>query len=88
MTLSDNIVFLKLATCPPGTEEASLNITKAYCNSPIAPMHKKYLCFLEGSIYVQHITIEGLATASSIQVSVADVTVALLKFHDVEPCIK
>jgi len=41
-----------------------------------------------GGIYVQHITIEGLATAGSIQGGVADATVALLNFHGINPCIK
>src|SRR5882724_11588468 len=31
----------KVSSCPPGTQEASLDITKAYRNSPIFPQHKR-----------------------------------------------
>jgi len=48
-------------------EAVSLDIAKAYRNSPIPPNHKKYLCILwKGGIYVQHVAIEGLATAGGI----------------------
>jgi len=74
---------------PPGTEAASLDIAKAYQNSPITPIHKKYLCvFCKNHIYIQHDTIEGLATAGGIQGAMADTMVALLKFHKVKPTIK
>src|SRR5882724_5463607 len=82
-------MLLKLTTFPPGMEAASLDITKAYHNSPIAPIHKKYLCISwKGGIYVQHIAIEGIAIAGSIQGGVADAMVPLLKFHGINPCIK
>jgi len=41
-----------------------------------------------GSIYVQHVTIEGLAMAGGIQGNVADATLTILKYHKVEPAIK
>jgi len=76
-----------LLTCL--AEAASLDIMKASHNSLIALMHNEYLCVSwKGGIYVQHVTIEGLATASGIQGSVADTTVTLLKFHGIDPCIK
>ena len=79
----------KLATCSPHTEVASLDIAKAYRNSPISPSQKKYLCmYWKNNVYVQHVVIEGLATAGGIQGSVTDVTVALLKFHKIDPAIK
>jgi len=47
-------------------EVASLDIAKAYHNSPIAPAHKKYLCvFWKGVVYVQHVAIDGLSTAAA-----------------------
>jgi len=61
----------------------------AYCNLPITPNHNKYLCvFWKGGIYVQHVAIEGLAMVGGIQENIADVTIALLKFHEVGPNIK
>ena len=42
----------------------------------------------ENSIYMQHIAIERLAMAGGIQGNVVDATIALLKFHGVEPAIK
>jgi len=81
--------FKKLASFLPGTEAASLDITKAYQNSPICPEHKKYLCiYWKEAIYVLHVTIEGLSTAGGIQGSRADATVAVLKYHAFEPTIK
>ena len=42
------------------------------------PNPQKYLCvFWKNHIYVQHVTIEGLATAGGIQGTMADATVAL-----------
>ena len=63
----------QITSFPVNTQAASLGIAKAYCNSPISPQHKKYPCILwKGMIYVQHIAIEGLATARGIQGSIAD----------------
>jgi len=42
----------------------------------------------KGSIYMQHVTIEGLATAGGIQGNVADTTISILKFHAIKPAIK
>src|SRR5882724_8809339 len=70
-------------------EATSLDIAKAYRNSPISPKHKKSLCVLwKGGVYVQHVAIKGLATAGGIQGCIADVTLAILKFHGIEPAIK
>jgi len=78
-----------LASCPTRTQAASLDIAKAYQNSPILPAHKKYLCILwKGTIYVQHVTIKSLETAGGIQGSIADATIAILKHHSIELTIK
>ncbi len=56
--------FPQFTSCPAGTQAASLDIAKAYRNSPIAPTHKHYIPVMwKGSIYVQHVTIKGLVTA-------------------------
>src|SRR5882724_975585 len=44
--------------------------------------------YWKNNIYVQHVAIEGLATSGGIQGSIADVTVAPLKFHKINPAIK
>ena len=48
----------------------------------------QYSVFCKDAIYVQHITVEGLSTASGIQGSMVDTTMAILKFHDIQPTIK
>src|SRR5882672_11862676 len=70
-------------------QAASLDVEKAYRNSPILPAHKRYLCvYWKGSVYVQHVAVKGLATAGGIQGCVADATLDLLKFHKLEPAVK
>src|SRR5882672_7587553 len=79
----------QVSSCPDGTEAGSLDISKAYRNSPIIPRHKRYLCvFWKGDVYVQHVAIKGLATAGGIHGNVADATVAILKYHNIEPTVK
>ena len=79
----------QVSVCPDGTEAASLNIAKAYRNSPIIPGHKRYLGVMwHQSIYVQHVAIEGLATAGGIQGNVADACVALLNWHGIKLVVK
>ena len=83
-TLSDSHVCLQISNpcllhrsqqvsaCPVGMEAASLDIAKAYQNSPIIAQHKQYLAVMwRQAIYVQHVAIEGLATAGGIQGNVA-----------------
>ena len=72
-----------------GTEAATLDIAKAYQNSPIAPKHKHYLSIMwEGKIYVQHVAIEGPTTAGGIQGTIADACIALLKWCGITPVFK
>jgi len=74
---------------PQRNAVASLDITKAYRNSPILPKQKCYLAFMwQGKIYVQHVVIEGLTTASGIQGSIADACVIILKHNGVGPTVK
>ena len=73
-------------SCPLGTKAASLDIAKVYRNSPISPCHKKHLCILwKGAVYIQHVAIEGFATAGGILGSVADAALVILKHQEVEP---
>ena len=57
----------------------SLDIERAYHNSLILPRHKAYLAsFWEGSIYVGHVAVEGLATAGGIQGCLANAMLNIL----------
>ncbi len=84
-----NCAFPQLASCPEGTQAASLDIAKAYRNSPIAPIHKCYLPVMwKNSIYVQHVAIEGLVMVGGIQGSIADACIELLKSAGIHPVMK
>jgi len=84
-----SLPHIQVASCPENTEAASLDVAKAYQISPISPDHKKYLCiFWKGAVYVQHVAIKGLATAGGIQGNIPDATLAILKYHEVEPAVK
>ena len=68
-----------IASAPAGTQAASLDIKQAYHNSPILPQHKAYLVsFWEGSVYVGHIAVEGLAMAGGIQGCLANAMLDIL----------
>jgi len=41
-----------------------------------------------GGVYLQHVTIEGLAMGGGIQGNIADATLAILKYHKVDPDVK
>ena len=67
----------------------TLDIAKAYQNSPIVLGHKHFLSVMwENKIYVQHIAIEGLATAGGIQGTIADTCVTILKWQGIRPVFK
>jgi len=83
------LIHPKIATAPPGTQAASLDIERAYHNSPIAPRHKPYLAVSwNGSIYVGHVAVEGLATAGGIQGCPADALLDILHHHGIERVFK
>jgi len=61
---------------------ASLDIERAYHNSPIIPHHKPYLSISwNGSIYVRHVAVEGLTTAGGIQGNTTDALLDILWHH-------
>ena len=79
----------KVTTAPPGTQAASLDIERAYHNSPIAPIHKPYLAISwQENIYVGHVAVEGLATAGSIQGTPADALIDIFQHHGIEHVFK
>src|SRR5882724_10657675 len=58
----------KVATCPPGSQGACLDIISAYRNSPLLLAHKAYIASMwQGQIYIDHCAMEGLSTAVNIQ---------------------
>src|SRR6266481_9627667 len=78
-----------ICICSARIAAASLDIAKAYRNSLISPAHKCYLPVMwKDLIYVQHVAIEGLATAGGIQGMIADTCIALLKWKGIHPVVK
>ena len=78
----------QISSCPDSTQATSLDISKAYRNSPILPEHKHYLLIIwRDSVYVQHVAIEGLAMARGIQGSLADACVLILKHQGIGPAV-
>ena len=70
-------------------EATSLDIAKAYHNSPIVPIHKAYLPIMwDDHIFIQNVAIEGLATAGGIQGTITDACVELLKCTGIHPVVK
>ena len=64
-------------------------MVQAYRNSPIIPMHKRYLAVSwQDNIYVQHNAIEGLSSAGGIQGTPADVCIEILRASKIMPILK
>src|SRR5882724_9572991 len=79
----------KVASCPPGSQAASLDMIRAYRNSPLAPAHKPHVASMwHGSIYIDHCAMEGLSTAGNIQGGPADVLLAILHSKSIGPALK
>ena len=53
--------IIQVATCPPGSQGACLDMICTYCNSHIAPSHKSYIASMwHGNIDIDHCTMGGL----------------------------
>src|SRR5882672_3895252 len=79
----------KISTCPPGTEGATLDIIRAYRNSPLCPSHKAYVASMwHKKIYIDHCAMEGLSSSGNIQGVPADALVAIIKHHGVDNVLK
>ena len=80
---------LKVASCPSGTQGASLDIVWAYRSSPLPPRHKAYVASKwRNKIYVDHCAMEGLSSSGNIQGIPVDALVALLNHHGVDKVLK
>ena len=61
-------VWLKVSSCLPGTQAATLNIIWAYRNSLLIPCHKAYVASMwHNKIYVDHCAMEGLSSLGNIR---------------------
>src|SRR5882724_118704 len=70
-------------------QAASLDIERAYHNSPIAPIHKPYLAVSwQDKIFVGHVAVEGLAMAGGIQGTPADSLLDILRIGSIEHVFK
>src|SRR5882724_1832226 len=79
----------KITSAPLGTQAASLDIERAYHNSPIAQIHKPYLAVpWHDNIYVGNVVVEGLATAGGIQGTPFDTLLDILLHHGIRHVFK
>lgn len=78
-----------MASAPPGTEAATLDIEAAYRTVPVWPQHKQFLVVGIGeSFFIDHVFPFGLTTAGGVQGQVADATVDILQSVDLGPIKK
>ncbi|PPQ76790.1 hypothetical protein CVT26_001757 [Gymnopilus dilepis] len=78
-----------IASAPPGAQVASLDVVKAYRNSPIMPSHKAYIPIQwDGLIWVDHNAPFGLATSGNIQGTVGDATVDVVEKKGADRVLK
>jgi hypothetical protein len=79
----------QVATAPPGTEAATLDIEAAYRTIPVWPPHKQFLVVAAGNdLFIDHVFPFGLSTAGGVQGHVADATVDILSSYDLGPIKK
>lgn len=75
--------YVQVASAPPGTQAACLDIVKAYRNSPIITAHKCYLpIHWRGGIFPDHVAPYGLTTAGGVQGTSADAMVDICRYRN------
>jgi hypothetical protein len=78
-----------VATAPPGTQAASLDVEGAYRTIPILPDHKRYLVVrYHDQFFLDHNLPFGAASASGLQGEVADATQDIWEHANVGPTWK
>jgi hypothetical protein len=78
-----------VASAPPGTQAAMLDIEAAYHTIPVWPHHKHFLVIeVDRQLFIDHVFPFGLATAGGVQGHVADATVDILHSLDLGPIKK
>lgn len=78
-----------MATAPPGTQAATLNIEAAYRTVPVWPPHKCFLVVkVDGSFFIDHTFPSRLATTGGVQGNIVDTTVDILHSMELRPIKK
>lgn len=81
--------YPQVASAPPGTEAATLDIEAAYRTIPVWPPHKCFLVVTVGDDhFIDHVFPFGLTTAGGVQGNVADATVDILHNLNLGPIKK
>jgi hypothetical protein len=92
MHLSNTVLTLhisQVASAPPGTQAATLDIEAAYRTIPVWPQHKRFLVVeVDGKLFIDHVFPFGLATAGGVQGHVANATVDILHSLELGPIKK
>lgn len=87
--ISSNSYGTQVASAPPGTQAATLDIEAAYRTVPVWPQHKRFLVVeVDGEFYIDHVFPFGLATAGGVQGHVADASVDILHSLELGPIKK
>jgi hypothetical protein len=80
---------LQVASAPPGTQAATLDIEATYRTVPVWPPHKCFLVIeVNGDLFINHVFPFGLSMAGSIQGYITDVTVNILHTMELSPIRK
>ena len=83
------IYGLQVASCPPGSQGACLDIVSTYHNSSLLPAQKAYVASMwRDGIYIYHCTMEHLSSASNIQGTPADALIAIFKLKAIPNVLK
>ena len=80
-------MIAQVATAPPGTQVATLDIESAFRNIPVLPAHKAYLVVQcrKGDFYIDHVVPFGIASGVGLQGRVMDGLVDVLDALEMGP---
>ena len=88
VVLTDHLI-MKVSSCPPGTQGATLDIVCMYRNSLLALRHKAYVASMwRDNIYIDHCAMEGFSSLGNIQGIPVDALVVIIKRHGVDNVLK
>ena len=80
---------IQVASAPPGTQGANLDIAAAYRTLPILPDHRRYLCYqIKGGYYMDHNFPFGACSAHYCLGRVVDAMVDILNAVQISPVLK
>ena len=80
---------IQVASTPPGTQGANLDIAAAYRTLPILPDHRRYLCYqIKGGYYMDHNFPFGACSAHYCLGRVVDAMVDILNAVKISPVLK